>query len=378
MFRSFFLGGFECATGYNRSRQWIDQIAATQHDRHLDEDYARVRRAGIESVREGIRWPLVDRAGRYDFTEIGNMLRASRKHKLELLFDLFHYGYPPGVDIFGENFADRFAEYCYHVARYIERNSEGPFYFTTVNEPSYFAWAAGEQGIFAPHAIGRGDELKYSLVRAAIQGTNAIWSIIPDAQIISIDPVCSVVSSDPGLSAAAEHFNQNAVFQSLDMIAGRLAPELGGSPKHLGILGINYYSNNQWELDTCVTLAENDARRIALRDILQRVHDRYRVPLFISETSHADEKRSQWLHYITNEVIASLEAGIPIGGICIYPILGMPEWHDREQWVRFGLWDLYPNEDGNLIRHLHLPLQETLAKSQLRIEACLELVNGYA
>ena len=29
MFNSYFLGGFECATGFNREGEWIDLVAAT-------------------------------------------------------------------------------------------------------------------------------------------------------------------------------------------------------------------------------------------------------------------------------------------------------------------------------------------------------------
>ena len=68
MFRSFYLAGFECATGYNMHGEWIDQIAATEHDLHVDADYRRLADVGIRAVREAIRWPLVDRGGRYDFS----------------------------------------------------------------------------------------------------------------------------------------------------------------------------------------------------------------------------------------------------------------------------------------------------------------------
>jgi len=47
MFRSFFFAGFECATGYNASGDWIDQISATHHDKHVDEDYRRLQEVGI-------------------------------------------------------------------------------------------------------------------------------------------------------------------------------------------------------------------------------------------------------------------------------------------------------------------------------------------
>ena len=46
---------------------------------------------------------------------------------------------------------------------------------------------------------------------------------------------------------AVEDFNERLVFQAWDMICGRLFPELGGSPRHLDIVGINYYWTNQWE-----------------------------------------------------------------------------------------------------------------------------------
>ena len=70
MFRSFYMAGFECATGYNASRDRIDQIACTQHDLHVEEDYRRLREVGVLTVREGVRWPLVDHGLRHGFTRL--------------------------------------------------------------------------------------------------------------------------------------------------------------------------------------------------------------------------------------------------------------------------------------------------------------------
>jgi len=157
MFKSFFIAGFECATGYNRHREWIDQVEATQHDKYLEEDYARLQLAGIHTVREGIRWPLIDRRGKYDLTHIGTVLRAAERHGIQVIFDLFHYGYPDDVDLFADEMPERFASYAEAVARYITANADGPHFFTPVNEPSYYSWAGGEVGLFAPHTTGRGD-----------------------------------------------------------------------------------------------------------------------------------------------------------------------------------------------------------------------------
>ncbi len=60
-----------------------------------------------------------------------------------------------------------------------------------------------------------------------------------------------------------------------------------------------------------------------------------------------------------------LEEGVPLGGICLYPILGMPEWHARDQWTRMGLWDLEP-EDGVLRRRACAPMRDALLAAQGR------------
>ena len=159
MFRSFYLAGFECATGYNMHGEWIDQIAATEHDLHADADYRRLADVGIRAVREAIRWPLVDRAGRYDFSSAEPFVDAALTHGFDVIWDLFHYGYPDELDPFSDEFGARFADYCRAAARFVVERMPGQCYFTPMNEPSYFAWAGGDVGRFAPHARGRAAEL---------------------------------------------------------------------------------------------------------------------------------------------------------------------------------------------------------------------------
>ena len=47
---------------------------------------------------DSIRWPLVDRRGRLDFTSARPLLDASRRHGITVIWDLFHYGYPEDLD----------------------------------------------------------------------------------------------------------------------------------------------------------------------------------------------------------------------------------------------------------------------------------------
>ena len=366
MFKSFYLGGFECATGYNMHGEWIDQIAATEHDLHCDADYARLEEVGIHTVREAIRWPLIDRNGRYDFTSVEPFIAAAGRHGFDVIWDLFHYGYPDDLDPFSDEFAERFAAYCNAAATFVRSRGVGPCYFTPINEPSYFAWAAGEVGRFAPHARGRGFELKRALARAAVRGIEAIRSACPQARIVNIDPICRVVPGDDS-PAAVEHarrFNEQWVYEFWDMVSGRMLPELGGSAELLDIVGLNYYWTNQWELGReGAPLAHHDTRRVPLADLVRTTWQRYGTDVVITETSALGTARAPWIHELSTMAEQLLEEGVALRGICLYPILSMPEWHSRDQWARMGLWDL-EMEQNTLERKAYVPMLEALAHAQ--------------
>jgi hypothetical protein len=368
VFRSFYLAGFECATGYNMHGEWIDQIAATEHDRHVDADYSRLAEVGIHTVREAIRWPLVDDAGRYDFSSVRPFMHAALHHGLDVIWDLFHYGYPNDTDPFSDDFPARFADYCHAAAHYVRQRMDRTCYFTPVNEPSFFAWAGGEAGRFAPHAQGRGFELKVALARAALMGIAAIRDACPSARIVNVDPICRVVtdSSDPADVAHVHRFNHEWVFQFWDIVSGRMMPELGGSPENLDIMGLNYYWTNQWELGReGVPLAPDDPRRLPLAELVRAAWRRYGAPIVITETSALGEARAPWIHELSTMAEQLLDEGVELEGICLYPILGMPEWHDRNKWARMGLWDLEREQDV-LQRKTCAPMLAALRTAQRR------------
>jgi beta-glucosidase/6-phospho-beta-glucosidase/beta-galactosidase len=295
MFQSYYMAGFECATGYNARREWIDQVVATQHDELVALDYQLLSSAGILTAREAMRWPLIDRGGRYDFASVAPFVRAAEQHGIELLWDLFHYGYPADVDLFGDEFPDRFADYCRAAALYASRYLPGPYYFTPVNEASYFSWAGAEVGRFGPHQQGRGGELKLALARASLRAIAAIREVCPGARMLTVDPICHVVcppdASDRDLEAA-QRFNHEVVFEYMDMMCGKRNPELGGHHDALDIVGINYYWTNQWQLGGDTTpLASDDPRRLPLGSLVRRAFERYGNDVVITETSELGDAR---------------------------------------------------------------------------------------
>ena len=60
------------------------------------------------------------------------------------------------------------------------------------------------------------------------------------------------------------------------------------------------------------------------RNMLTEVYQRYRRPLFIAETGAEGSARAAWLHYVASETAAAQHQGIPVEGLCIYPILDYP------------------------------------------------------
>jgi beta-glucosidase/6-phospho-beta-glucosidase/beta-galactosidase len=369
LFSSYFLGGFECTTGFNREGAWIDLIDDTWHLRRADADYRRLREVGIRAVRDAIRWPLVDKGRRFlDFSTVEPLVRASRRYQVEVVWDLFHFGYPADLDLLSDEFAPRFAEYCAACARYLRDRLQGTLWFTLVNEPSYFSWVAGHVGCFAPYITGRHYEFKVALARAAIAGIDAIRAEVPDARFLNADPLCHVAPKDerPESLIEARIFNDVQVFESWDMLCGRTLPELGGSRAHLDVVGVNYYWNSQWELGReGEWLDDDDPRRVPLRDLIRSVHERYGGDLIISETSHWGVHRARWLHELADEAESLFDAGVPLGGICIYPIIGMFDWHKPRVWMPMGLWDC--DKERGMRRLVHRPMLDALAHVQERL-----------
>jgi UDP-galactopyranose mutase len=357
LFASFFLAGFESACHINRGGNRLNMLALTQHDRQVSEDYELLRSFNIRTVRDGTCWPLIERAGTFDFSSLLRMVEAANRHDMQVIWNVFHYGYPDDLDIFSPAFVDRFARYCTALARFMHDHTPGIPFYTPVNEISFLSWAAGDVGYIHPFGVDRGVELKRQLIRAAIAGIEAIWQVNPRARIVQVEPIIHVMTprDHPELAekAAAQRESQ---FEAWDMITGRMAPELGGQPQYLDIMGANYYHSNQWEHPDVRLRWEDDPRDerwIPLHQLLAEVYDRYQRPLFIGETSHFGIGRGPWLKEIVDEVKQALAHGVPMEGITIYPIIDRPDWDNLDHWHNSGLWDLVPDEQGTLRRLLN-------------------------
>jgi beta-glucosidase/6-phospho-beta-glucosidase/beta-galactosidase len=373
-----------------------DLVRRTQHDVELCEDYARIASLGLLTVREGVPWHRIARPdGTFDFEPVTPFVDAARDFGMTVIWDLFHYGYPEHLDPFSDRFVDELARYCGAFAAYLKKRdgvrgpSTGsggtPRFYTVVNEPSFFAWAGGEVGVFAPFVKGRGFDLKRQLAHTCIAGIDAIRAVDPQARFVNVDPVVHAVAPKdaPELAEDAARFNEFQ-WQFWDIVCGREWPELGGSPAHLDIIGVNHYLHGQWEHCRSGWLGFDDPRRKPFSEILATVAARYPGhPIIISETGCRGDMRAVWFDYTVDGAMGALEAGIDLQGVCLYPIIDMPDWYSGE-WIEYGMWDLVPEagetgSDGEprMKRRLYRPLRDALLRADRRLHES-ELLPGAA
>lgn len=328
-FSSFIQGGFECSTHRRRDGQRLDLLAATGHDQYAAADYAQLAAHGLRTVRDGLRWHRIEQhEGHYDWSSFLPMLRAARDGRAQVVWDMMHYGWPDHLDIWSPGFADRFTRFAAAAAKIVRDETDAIPFYCPVNEISFHAWGGGDAACLDPYTRGRGFELKVQLARAAIAAMHEILAVDRRARFVHCEPAIHIAAdpSRPHQRAEAEGARL-AKYQAFDMIAGRLWPQLGGEEKLLDIVGLNYYHDNQW-LFGGSTLAADHPQSRAFRYFLTEAYARYGRPLLVAETGTEGDGRAAWFSMIVAEIEAARIAGVPVEGICLYPIIDHIGWDD--------------------------------------------------
>ncbi|CAN5658428.1 hypothetical protein BH11PSE8_BH11PSE8_24200 [soil metagenome] len=353
-YRSFWMGGFEGADHINQDLRALDMVGETGHAQQLDDDYRRAAAMGIRTVRESIGWRLAEPLwGVYDLERACRIAESARRHGLQVLWTLMHYGTPGDVSLLDDAIVARFARFAEAVARALAPLHAAAPVYNPINEISYVAWAASQTNLIHPYrheafagepaSDALGYAIKRRLVHAALSAMRAMHRVDPRARFLHVEPVVHVAAAAgrPDLALLAEQVTAYQ-WQTWDMLCGSAEPALGGSPAALDLIGVNHYHSSQWELPTQERLGwrPRDARRRPLGDLLRDTWRRYRRPLIVAETSHFGDGRATWFHEVTAEVARVRREGVPVEGLCLYPLIDRPDWNLPNHWHRSGLWDV--------------------------------------
>jgi len=374
-FRSFWMGGFECTDKLNAFGTRVDLLNTTGHLQLIAGDYQRLSLFNINTVREGIRCSQVEKKPyQYDWSVVENMIIAGKENNIQQIWDLCHFGFPDDLTPLHPMFARRFAALCRSfIDFYRSVDPDGEMIVTPINEVSFLSWLGGDVRGTSPYCLGQGWEVKYALMKAYIEGIEALKAADRSVRILTTEPLVNIVPPENAdvekvLSVALLNEDQ---FQVTDILSGRMCPELRGKPEYLDILGYNYYYNNQWTAGTGEFLrwANDipDERFIPLHTLLCSAYRRYNRPLVLAETSHPREDRPGWISMLATECALTLNAGVPLWGVCWYPVVDRPDWDQLDNWHQSGIWDGRYNP-GEMQRILHVPTAEALLNAQDLLE----------
>lgn len=376
-FKSFWMAGYECTDKLNVFGSRVDFLKLTGHLDMLEEDYDNLSLFKMKTVREGIRWSQVEKKPfEYDWTTVETMIRCGIKKGIQQVWDICHFGYPDDLTPFHPLFVNRFAALCKSFVRFYRTlDPVNTLIITPINEVGFLSWLGGDRGATVPYLHNYGWQVKYELMKAYITAIEAIQEEDNNTRILTTEPLVNMVAplnptDDQLRNAQRSHEDQ---FQVLEMLSGRMCPELRGRPEYLDLLGFNYYYNNQWITGSGEYLSwkneDNDPRWKSLSDLLKDVYGRYNRPIVLSETSHPKEDRPQWIEFITEECCKLLNMHIPLFGVCWYPIIDRPDWDHLFPWHQSGLWDVFITEDGVPKRYLYEPAYKTFLREQELIDS---------
>lgn len=374
-FQSFWMGGYECTDQLNCFGNRVDFLSVTGHLEKLEEDYDNLYFFNIKTVREGIRWSKVEKTPyQYDWSDVERMITVAKKYGIQQVWDLCHFGFPDDLTPLHPMFARRFAALCRAFVQFYRAiEPDGALIVTPFNEVSFISWLGGDVCGTSPYCRMQGWEVKYSMMKAYIEGIEALKEEDPAIRIMVTEPLVNIIPPQNATpeqveDAAKRHVDQ---FQVLDMLIGKICPELRGKPEYLDIIGCNYYYNNQWDACTHEFLnwrnLDPDPRWLPLSALITQLYERYKRPIVLSETSHPQEDRPLWVDFVTEECCKVIQNGIPFWGICWYPMIDRPDWDHFSPWHSSGLWDI-DHTGGDLKRVLHEPTAEALFTAQQNLK----------
>ncbi len=367
------MGGFEACNALSEHRQRLDMIGLTKHDLYCRADYRLLKQTGIFTIRESMAWHLIDGGGgAYDFSRYEKMMVIARDEGMQVIWSLNHFDIPAWLDLFSPDFAPRFAEYAVAAVRTIRRYDDDVLYINPLNEISFYSWMCAEVGVWGPHHTGRGFEAKLQMVRATLAAVKAVKAMDARIKFVHIDPVMrrtAAPRSSPEVRKFVRDF-RGVVYQTWDMIVGKIYPELGGSRDCMDIVGVNYYIYNQekvlevqyepnFEVRTR-RLGLNSKARLGFDRMLNTVYNRYRKPILITETGSHGALRIHWWRRLLRDIDKALLRKIPLLGVCAYPIIDRPDWH-YGHLTNSGFWD-FEGGDEHFKRIPHVAVLAIIKK----------------
>jgi beta-glucosidase len=341
-----------------------DQLLQCGHYDRWRDDFGLAQSLGVDALRYGPAWYRTNPSpGRYDWSSTDDQMEWLRTSGMRVIADLCHFGAPDWLDGFQD------PALPLHLAAYAREFAKRyPWvqHFTPVNEIFVAANFSAMVGWWNERATGpvpfaravRNLSLGHELA------VEAVLAERPDAIIVQAESFERFTPADPTPESAAQAQFWNEVrFAALDLTLGRmpsasvrdLLVQGGMTMTDFAFLHERRAHEQRWiGVDYYVTseqLVEGDGSkraapaRVGLATLAAEYYDRYRLPLFLSETSRVASRGVDWLDEQWGECSALVASGVPLTGFTWFPLGDVIDWRHALRVKRgdvdsIGLYDL--------------------------------------
>ena len=342
-----FATGIECSYPTIEGGRWRrDQMAASGHYRHWEEDIDLCVDVGVSHLRYGPPLHLTYLGpDRYDWSFTDLVMARIRQSGVTPIVDLCHFGLPTWLGDF-QNPAVPEALSAYATA--FARRYRWVRFYTPVNEMYVCAKLSALHGVWNEQ---RRDERAFltavrHLARASTLTMRAILRERGDAVFINSESgeLYQAASPDPEIVRIADFENERR-FLALDLLYAHPVSELmrgylrdngmpdeeyawfmGQATPRRAVLGVDYYLWNEQLIDT-------QGRPQALGELFgwyvvaNQYWERYRRPMMHTETNNVDAREgARWLWRQWHNIQLIQRAGVPVVGFTWYSLTDQVDW----------------------------------------------------
>lgn len=340
---------------YDDLESWADNKAAakspsnyvsggaTNHYQRYEEDFELARKMHMNAFRFSVEWSRVQpEEGAWNseaITHYKQYIAALKQRGLEPVMTLFHFTLPVWfAQKGGFEHRSNVKYFTNFVDRLLDEIGSGVRYIVTINEPEVYVGHSYITAEWPPQKLNK--LLAWRVYGNLAAAHNRVADIIHAKSrrykvSIAKNSVLVYAGDDARLSqwsARVVQFAQDDYF-------------LRKVIKRCDYLGVNYY------LDARVYgyRIHNPEKRLNdlgwdmapqnIEYVLKRLHERYRLPLLVTENGLADarDEHRQW--WITQTILAmqrAMESGVKVIGYLHWSLTDNFEW-DKGFWPRFGL-----------------------------------------
>lgn len=314
---------------------------AMDHYRRYEEDFDILTELGLEAFRFGIEWARVEpREGAWDAAAIDhyrNYLKALKNRGITPVVTMFHFTLPVWFAEMGGFEKRRNVKYFVRFAQKVIDELGGDIkWLITINEPTVYVGESYLVGEWPPNKTSkwRGVWVLHNLLSAHRQ----IYRLTR-ARRIKVSMAHHVTYFYAGDDAWLSRVSAWVA----DLVANRYT--LARSKRTSDFLGVNYYFSHRiygYRVHDPESQSSDlgwNMQPEAMRYVLEDLHDRYKLPIMVTENGLADEDDEHRKWWITESIKAmslAMKSGVKLLGYLHWSLLDNFEW-DKGFWPKFGL-----------------------------------------